>query len=68
MQSHEVEELKSVSTTSAANKALSEGWTLIAVVSDSGGGARYVFGKSEQATKAPMKISAAALAKANEGL
>ena len=40
MQSHEVEELKSVSTTSAANQALSEGWTLIAVVSDSGGGAR----------------------------
>ncbi|MEO8489047.1 hypothetical protein [Pseudomonas sp.] len=68
MQLHEVEEVKSVSTTSAANQSLAEGWTLIAVVSDSGGGARYVFGKSEQAPKAPMSISAAALAKANERL
>lgn len=68
MQLHEVEEVKSVSTTSAANQALAEGWTLIAVVSDSGGGARYVFGKSEQTPRASLKISAAALAKANEGL
>lgn len=50
MQLHEVEEVKSVSTTSAANKALAEGWTLIAVVSDSGGGARYVFGTSKANT------------------
>ncbi|MGY2226435.1 hypothetical protein ACW9IK_27385 [Pseudomonas gingeri] len=52
MQLHEVKEVRSVSTTNGANQALAEGWTLIAVVSDSGGGARYVFGKSEQAHKA----------------
>lgn len=50
MQLHEVEEVKSVGTTKAANDCLAEGWTLIAVVSDSGGGARYVFGRSEADT------------------
>lgn len=50
MQLHEVGEVKSVSTTNGANQALDEGWTLIAVVSDSGGGARYVFGKSKEKT------------------
>jgi len=50
MQLHEVEEVKSVSTTAAANQQLAEGWTLIAVVSDNGGGARYVFGRSKAET------------------
>lgn len=68
MQLHEVKEVKSVATTNSANQALAEGWTLIAVVSDGTGGARYVFGKSEQAPNAGVKVSPAALAKANQGL
>jgi len=50
MQLHEVKEVKSVSSTNSANDALSQGWTLIAVVSDEKG-ARYVLGKGEAPPK-----------------
>ena len=72
MQLHEVKEVKSVGTTAAANEALADGWTLIAVVADGGGGARYVFGKASDAGKAPAKgevfLTAEDLARANAGL
>lgn len=45
MQLHEVEEVKSVTSANSANDALSQGWTLIAVVSESSGGPCYVLGK-----------------------
>lgn len=69
MQLHEVKEVKSAGTTAAANQALAEGWTLIAVVSDSGGAARYVFGKADKsAASGEVKLTAADLARANAGL
>jgi hypothetical protein len=45
MQLHEVKEVKSVTSYNSANEALSQGWTLIAVVSESSGGPCYVLGK-----------------------
>ena len=66
MQLHEVKEVKSVGTTAAANQALAEGWTLIAVVPDNGGAARYVFGKaSVKSEPAPKHPTATDIARAN---
>lgn len=68
MQLHEVKVIDTVSTVSAANQRLSDGWTLIAVVGD-GNGARYVFGRGEAApVRESVGLTAADLARANQGL
>lgn len=51
MQLHEVKEVKSVTSANSANDALSQGWYLIAVVSENSGGPCYVLGKGEVPTE-----------------
>ena len=71
MQMHEAAEVVQVIGAGNANAKLAEGWKLLAVVSAELSraetpSAMYVLGRKAQ--KKPMNISAAALAKANEGL
>ncbi|BCQ60780.1 hypothetical protein PBOI14_25300 [Pseudomonas sp. Boi14] len=70
MQLHEVDVIKELFSVREVNEALTEGWRIVAVVSAVDGGdhpvACYVLGR--KAEKPPVNISAAALAKANEGL
>lgn len=59
MQMHEAEELKEADSLSEAQRALDEGWKLIAVVAGNGTGDAlvplYVLGRKKE--KAPMKIN-----------
>lgn len=65
MQLHEAAELKEAYSVGNANAAIQEGWTLLAVAPGASG-VTYVLGK--KAKPKGLNISAAALAKANEGL
>jgi hypothetical protein len=65
MQLHEAFELKEAYSVSSANTAVQEGWKLLAVAPGANG-VTYVLGK--KAKPKGLNISAAALAKANEGL
>ena len=73
MQLHEVDEVMEVFLVKDVNEALGKDWKIVAVVSsvmpsaaDQGPVACYVLGRKKP--KPAPKISAAALAKANEGL
>lgn len=73
MQLHEVEVVKELFKVREVNEALTDGWRIVALVSsvnpETGNGlpvACYVLGR--RVKKALPNISAAALAKANEGL
>lgn len=72
MQMHEVQEVVQVAGQLNANAKLAEGWKLLAVTGAGNGSEAgqtfvwYVLGRKAQ--QKPLNISAAALAKANEGL
>lgn len=72
MQLHEVDVIQELFSVKDVNEALAEGWRIVAVVSSVEPGlgelpvACYVLGK--KAKPKGLNISAAALAKANEGL
>jgi len=71
MEFKDVAEVITASSTKAANDLLNKGWTLLAVVAGDKA-PDFVFGRAKGADPLPgkqtMNISAAALAKANEGL
>jgi hypothetical protein len=65
MQLHEAVELKEAYSVGDANAAVQDGWKLLAVASGTNG-VTYVLG--QKAKPKGLNISAAALARANQGL